>query len=56
MSEGTRRHFTPQQKAEVVRRHLVAKEAVSDLANELQVQPSQLMEDNVRAREANGEL
>jgi len=42
MSEGNRRHFTPQQKAEVVRRHLVGKEAVSELANEFQIQPSQI--------------
>ena len=42
MSSGSRRHFTPQQKAEVVRRHLVGKEAVSDLANEFQIQPSQI--------------
>jgi transposase-like protein len=42
MGNGTRRHFTPQQKAEIVRRHLVGKEAVSDLANEFQVQPSQI--------------
>jgi len=42
MSEGNRRHFTPQQKAEVVRRHLVSKEAVSDLASEFQIQPSQI--------------
>jgi transposase-like protein len=42
MSNGTRRHFTPQQKAEIVRRHLVGKEAVSDLASEFQVQPSQI--------------
>jgi transposase len=42
MSEGSRRHFTPQQKAEVVRRHLVGKEAVSELANEFQIQPSQI--------------
>jgi transposase-like protein len=42
MSSGNRRHFTPQQKAEVVRRHLVGKEAVSDLASEFQIQPSQI--------------
>jgi len=42
MSSGSRRHFTPQQKAEVVRRHLVGKEAVSDLATEFQIQPSQI--------------
>lgn len=38
----TRRHFTSEQKAEVVRRHLRGKEAVSDLADELGVQPSQI--------------
>ncbi len=42
MSNGSRRHFTPQQKAEVVRRHLTGKEAVSELASEFQVQPSQI--------------
>lgn len=41
MSRG-RRSFTPVQKAEVVRRHLAGKEAVSDLADELGVQPSQI--------------
>jgi len=38
----TRRTFTPPQKAQVVRRHLAGKEAVSDLADELGVQPSQI--------------
>lgn len=42
MSNGTRRHFTPQQKAEVVRRHVAGKEPVSKLAEELGVQPSQI--------------
>lgn len=42
MRNGTRRHFTPQQKAEIVRRHLAGKEAVSALAEELGVQPSQI--------------
>jgi transposase len=42
MSDGSRRHFSPPQKAEIVRRHLVGKEAVSTLANEFQVQPSQI--------------
>ena len=42
MSNGTRRHFTPQQKAQIVRRHLAGKEAVSALAEELGVQPSQI--------------
>jgi transposase-like protein len=37
-----RRHFTAQQKAQVVRRHLAGKEAASDLADELGVQPSQI--------------
>jgi len=38
----TRRHFTAEQKATVVRRHVAGKEAVSDLADELDVQPSQI--------------
>ena len=38
----SRRRFTPEQKAEVVRRHLAGKEAVSDLADELGIQPSQI--------------
>jgi transposase-like protein len=43
MSESkTRRSFTPLQKAEITRRHLAGKEAVSDLADELGVQPSQI--------------
>jgi len=42
MSNGSRRHFTPQQKAEIVRRHLSGKKAVSDLASEFQIQPSQI--------------
>lgn len=36
----TRRHFSAEQKAQIVRRHLAGKEAVSDLAEELGVQPS----------------
>ena len=42
MSDRTRRRFTPQQKAEIVRRHLAGKEAVSALAEEFGVQPSQI--------------
>jgi transposase len=42
MSNGNRRHFSPPQKAEMVRRHLIRKEAVSELASEFQVQPSQI--------------
>ena len=37
---STRRHFTAEQKAQVVRRHLSGKEPVSNLADQLQVQPS----------------
>src|SRR5262245_8104097 len=36
----TRRTFSAEQKAQVVRRHLADKEPVSKLADELQVQPS----------------
>ena len=35
-----RRHFTAEQKAEVVRRHVADKVSVSDLADELQIQPT----------------
>lgn len=37
---GTRRHFSAEQKARIVRRHLADKEPVSKLAEELQIQPS----------------
>ena len=37
-----RRHFSAEQKADVVRRHLVGKTPVSDLADELGVQPNQI--------------
>ena len=41
MSERrSRRHFSGEQKAEVVRRHLADKTPVSDLADELGVQPT----------------
>ena len=36
----TRRHFTPEQKAEIVRRHVAGKEPVSNLADEFGLQPS----------------
>src|SRR5262249_39594583 len=36
---ATRRHFSAEQKAQVVRRHLAGKETVSDLADELKIQP-----------------
>jgi len=38
----TRRHFRDEQKAQIVRRHLSGKEPVSRLADELDVQPSQI--------------
>lgn len=38
----TRRTFTPQQKAEAVRRHLAEKVPVSDLADEMNVQPTMI--------------
>ena len=37
-----RRRFAAEQKAEIVRRHLIGKVPVSDLADELRVQPSQI--------------
>ena len=37
-----RRHFGAAQKAEIVRRHLSGKEPVSNLADEFQVQPTQI--------------
>ena len=37
-----RRHFSLEQKATVVRRHLAGKEPVSNLSEELGVQPSQI--------------
>lgn len=36
----TGRHFTAEQKAEIVRRHLAGKEQVSDLADQFGLQPS----------------
>ena len=37
---STRRHFSAEQKAQIVRRHLADKEPVSKLAEEFQLQPS----------------
>jgi transposase len=42
MSDGSRRSFLPQKKAEIVRRHLAGKETVSALAEEYKIQPSQI--------------
>lgn len=36
----TRRNFTPAEKAAAVRRHLIDKQPVSDLCDELAIQPS----------------
>jgi transposase-like protein len=38
----SRRHFSAEQKAEVVRRHVSGKEPISNLADELHVQPTQI--------------
>ena len=38
----SRRRFTAEQKAEIVRRHLAGKEPVSNLADEFGLQPSQI--------------
>lgn len=38
--ENGRRSFSPEQKAAVLRRHLVEKVAVSDLCDEYKIQPS----------------
>ena len=39
---SSRRRFTPEQKAQIVRRHLANKESVSALAEEFGIQPSQI--------------
>ena len=40
MSKPTRRHFTAEKKAEILRRHLADKVPVSDLCDEYSIQPS----------------
>ena len=40
MSKRNRRHFSPEQKADLLRRHLVDKVSVSDICNEHKLQPS----------------
>jgi transposase-like protein len=42
MVKKSRRHFSPEQKAAIVRRHLVDKVPVSDLCDEHKIQPSML--------------
>ena len=50
-----RKHHTPAEKADVVRRHVFKKVAISDLADEMDVQPSviygwiKLAEENLAA-------
>lgn len=39
-----RRNFTPERKADVVRRHLKDKVAISQLATELGIQPNQIFQ------------
>jgi transposase-like protein len=39
---SSRRRFIPEQKAQIVRRHLANKESVSALAEEFGLQPSQI--------------
>ena len=39
--KGARRHFSPQQKVALVKRHLVDGVPVSDLCDEQQIQPTQ---------------
>jgi transposase-like protein len=41
-NERRRRHFSDEQKAAIVRRHLGDKVPVSDLADVFQIQPSQI--------------
>src|SRR5437867_12883843 len=40
MSKRTRRRHTPEQKATLLRRHVVDKKPVSEICNEAQIQPS----------------
>jgi transposase-like protein len=42
MTNTTRRRFTAEQKAQIVRRHLAGQEPVSALAEEFHLQPSQI--------------
>ena len=42
MSSNSRRRFGAEQKAQIVRRHLADKVPVSDLADEFDIQPSQI--------------
>lgn len=44
MPKRARRHFSPEQKAAIVRRHLIDKVAVSDLCDEYKIQPAMFYE------------
>ena len=39
-TEQSRRHFTPEQKAQILSRHLIDKVPISQLCDELKLQPS----------------
>ena len=52
----TRRHFTAEQKAEAVRRHVAGKEAVSGLAEELGLQSGQIILPSLARRASFGEV
>jgi len=39
---GTRRRFSADEKARIVKRHLIGREPISDLCDELSLQPSQI--------------
>ena len=51
-----RRNFTPQQKADIVRRHLKDKVPVSSLAEELSIQPTQIYQTSPYYPQSNGKL
>jgi transposase len=42
MSKKKRRHFTPEQKASILKKHLFDKEPISRVSEEHQLQPSQI--------------
>lgn len=41
MSEKTRRHFDAEEKVKILKRHLLDREAVSDICDELKLSPNQ---------------
>lgn len=61
MSKKRRRHFTPEEKSAILRRHLADKVSVADLCDEYKIQPSlfyqwqrQLLDNAARALEPKG--